>query len=88
MSDERPIPDAEWWTIVTHDDGIVLGKRTNDLAKGEWFPSGDEADSDESRSTRELESQLGWLLQYGDGLAGENFGEFWCLSGFSVDSQW
>ena len=52
MADEHPIPDAEWRTIVehvpivsvdlivTHDDGIVLGKRTNEPAKGEWFPPG------------------------------------------------
>ena len=52
MSEERPIPDSKWRTIVehapivsvdlivTHDDGIVLGKRTNEPAKGEWFPPG------------------------------------------------
>ena len=52
MSDEGWIPDEEWETIVRHvpipsvdlvvlhDDGVVLGKRTNEPAKGEWFVPG------------------------------------------------
>lgn len=46
------IPDEEWKTIVEHvpivsvdlvvecPDGIVLGRRTNEPAKGEWFVPG------------------------------------------------
>ena len=52
MNDEKPIPPAEWETIVRnvpivsvdlvvrHDGGVVLGKRTNPPAKGEWFVPG------------------------------------------------
>ena len=52
MADEHPISDSDWRTIVEHapivsidlivehDGGIVLGKRTNEPAKGEWFPPG------------------------------------------------
>lgn len=46
------IPDAEWETIVRnvpivsvdlvvrHGDGVVLGRRRNEPAKGEWFVPG------------------------------------------------
>lgn len=46
------IPDAEWETIVRnvpivsvdlvvrHDGGVVLGRRRNEPAKGEWFVPG------------------------------------------------
>lgn len=52
MSDDGRIPDAAWGAIVenvplvsvdlvvTCDDGVVLGKRTNRPAKGEWFVPG------------------------------------------------
>ena len=52
MADEHPISDSDWRTIVEHapivsvdlivehDGGIVLGKRTNEPARGEWFPPG------------------------------------------------
>ncbi|WP_235908420.1 GDP-mannose mannosyl hydrolase [Halosegnis rubeus] len=51
-SDDQPIPDAEWRTIieniplvsvdlvVRYDGGILLGKRENEPAKGEWFVPG------------------------------------------------
>jgi len=49
---EHPIPDDEWRTIVAnvplvsvdlvvkYDGGILLGKRENEPAKGEWFMPG------------------------------------------------
>lgn len=52
MSDDYPIPQPAWETIVEHvpivsvdliveyDGSIVLGKRTNQPAKDEWFPPG------------------------------------------------
>ena len=52
MPSERPIPPAEYEVIVRHvpivsvdllvrlNGGIVLGKRTNAPAKGEWFVPG------------------------------------------------
>lgn len=52
MSDERPIPPTEFRTIVAnvplvsvdlvvlHRGGVVLGKRRNEPAKGEWFVPG------------------------------------------------
>jgi len=52
MPTERPIPADDWEAIVAnvplvsvdlvveHDDGIVLGKRKNAPAKGEWFVPG------------------------------------------------
>lgn len=52
MGRETPIPDDEWETIVrnvpivsvdlvVHREGaVLLGKRTNEPAKGEWFVPG------------------------------------------------
>lgn len=52
MSEDRPIPRDDWETIVEsvplvsvdlvvrHGDGAVLGKRTNEPARGEWFVPG------------------------------------------------
>lgn len=52
MADDSPVGDAEWRTVVRHvpivsvdlvvrqGDGIVLGKRTNEPARGEWFVPG------------------------------------------------
>jgi colanic acid biosynthesis protein WcaH len=52
MPDSKPIPDEEWETIVRnvplvsvdlivkHDGGVLLGKRQNEPAKGEWFVPG------------------------------------------------
>ena len=49
---DNPIPDDEWRTIfanvplvsvdlvIEHDGGVLLGKRENDPAKGEWFVPG------------------------------------------------
>jgi len=51
-TDQQPIPDDEWRTIienvplvsvdlvVEYDGGILLGKRENEPAKGEWFVPG------------------------------------------------
>lgn len=51
-ADEKPIPDDEWRSIVAnvplvsvdlvieHDGGVLLGKRENEPAKGEWFVPG------------------------------------------------
>jgi colanic acid biosynthesis protein WcaH len=51
MSD-GPVPTGEWETVVSNvplvsvdlvvetDDGVVLGKRENEPAKGEWFVPG------------------------------------------------
>lgn len=50
--DDRWIPDDEWETIVANvpivsvdlvirrDDGVLLGRRTNDPVKGYWFVPG------------------------------------------------
>lgn len=55
------IPEDEWETIVRkvpivsvdlvvkRSDGIVLGKRTNEPAKGEWFVPGGRVQKGESR---------------------------------------
>lgn len=52
MEEDGPIPREEWTTIirnvplvsvdlvVRHGDGVVLGRRTNEPAKGEWFVPG------------------------------------------------
>lgn len=52
MADGTWIPEDEWRTVVEHvpivsvdlvvvsDDGVVLGKRSNEPAKGEWFVPG------------------------------------------------
>ena len=52
MSDEKPIPPDEWETIIRNvpivsvdlvvrqDGGVILGKRTNPPAEGEWFVPG------------------------------------------------
>ena len=49
----KPILPPEWRTIVEnvplvsvylvieHDSGVLLGKRENEPAKGEWFVSGE-----------------------------------------------
>jgi colanic acid biosynthesis protein WcaH len=55
------IPDDEWATIVQNvpivsvdllvrtDNGLVLGKRTNEPAKGEWFIPGGRVHKGETR---------------------------------------
>ena len=52
MTEDRPIPDEEWATVVDsvpiasvdlvvrHQDGVVLGERQNRPGKGEWFVPG------------------------------------------------
>lgn len=52
MDRETPIPPGEWETIVRnvpvvsvdlvvrHDGDVLLGKRTNEPARGEWFVPG------------------------------------------------
>jgi hypothetical protein len=51
-SKEKPIPPSEWRVIVEnvplvsvdlvveHDGGVLLGKRENEPAQGEWFVPG------------------------------------------------
>jgi colanic acid biosynthesis protein WcaH len=58
MSDER-LPDDEWRTVVRnvpivsvdlvvrHEGGVVLGRRENDPARGEWFVPGGRVRKDE-----------------------------------------
>ncbi|MFB6109004.1 MAG: GDP-mannose mannosyl hydrolase [Haloplanus sp.] len=58
MSDQR-VPDDEWRTVVRnvpivsvdlvvcHDGGVVLGRRENQPAKGEWFVPGGRVRKDE-----------------------------------------
>ncbi|WP_338739164.1 NUDIX domain-containing protein [Haloplanus salilacus] len=58
MSDER-CPDDEWRTVVRnvpivsvdlvvrHDGGVVLGRRENAPARGEWFVPGGRVRKDE-----------------------------------------
>jgi colanic acid biosynthesis protein WcaH len=52
MTEDARIPEDDWHTIVTnvpivsvdlvvhYEDGIVLGKRTNEPLEGEWFVPG------------------------------------------------
>jgi colanic acid biosynthesis protein WcaH len=59
---DRWIPDDEWRTIVAnvplvsvdlvidHDGGVLLGKRENDPAKGEWFVPGGTVRKNEPRT--------------------------------------
>ena len=59
---DRWIPDDDWRTIVAnvplvsvdlvieHDGGVLLGKRENDPAKGEWFVPGGTVRKNESRT--------------------------------------
>ena len=61
MTDEKPIPPEQWETIVAnmplvsvdliveHDGGVLLGKRENEPAKGEWFVPGGTVLKNESR---------------------------------------
>ena len=61
MIDEKPIPPDKWETIVAnvplvsvdlvveHDGGVLLGKRENEPAKGEWFVPGGTVLKNESR---------------------------------------
>lgn len=55
------IPDDEWRTVVANvpivsvdllirtDDGVLFGKRTNEPAKGYWFPPGGRVQKFETR---------------------------------------
>ncbi|MYL66716.1 GDP-mannose mannosyl hydrolase [Halorubrum distributum] len=71
---EKPIPDEEWRTIVAnvplvsvdlvieHNGGVLLGKRENEPAKGEWFVPGGTVFKKESRTDavhRVAEAELG-----------------------------
>ncbi|WP_348611585.1 GDP-mannose mannosyl hydrolase [Halobaculum rarum] len=61
-TEEKPIPPSEWQAIVEnvplvsvdlvveHDGGILLGKRENEPAKGEWFVPGGTVLKNESRT--------------------------------------
>ncbi|TKX86695.1 NUDIX domain-containing protein [Halorubrum sp. SS5] len=62
MADTDPIPDEEWKSIVAnvplvsvdlvieHDGGVLLGKRENEPAKGEWFVPGGTVFKNEPRT--------------------------------------
>lgn len=71
---ERPIPEDEYATIaknvpvvsvdllVHHDGGLILGKRQNEPAKGEWFVPGGSVIKGETRQQaihRVAELELG-----------------------------
>lgn len=71
---EKPIPPAEWRTIVENvplvsvdlvveqNGGVLLGKRENEPAKGEWFVPGGTVLKNESRTEaahRVAEEELG-----------------------------
>jgi len=73
MTDEW-LPEAEWEQVVrsvpivsvdlvvVHDGGIVLGRRTNEPAKGTWFVPGGRVHKDERFATavhRVAEMELG-----------------------------
>lgn len=59
---DKPIPPSEWRAIVEnvplvsvdlvieHDGGVLLGKRENEPAKGEWFVPGGTVLKNESRT--------------------------------------
>ncbi|TKX86023.1 NUDIX domain-containing protein, partial [Halorubrum sp. SS5] len=59
---DRWIPDDQWETIVAnvplvsvdlvieHDGGVLLGKRENEPANGEWFVPGGTVRKNESRT--------------------------------------
>ena len=61
MADDKPIPPEQWETIVAnvplvsvdliveYDGGVLLGKRQNEPAKGEWFVPGGTVLKNESR---------------------------------------
>ena len=61
-ADDRWIPDDDWRTIVAnvplvsvdlvieHDGGVLLGKRENEPAKGEWFVPGGTVHKNEPRT--------------------------------------
>ena len=61
-TEEKPIPPSEWQAIVEnvplvsvdlvveYDGGILLGKRENEPAKGEWFVPGGTVLKNEART--------------------------------------
>ena len=73
-TEEKPIPPSEWQAIVEnvplvsvdlvveHDGGVLLGKRENEPAKGEWFVPGGTVLKNETRTEavhRVAEEELG-----------------------------
>lgn len=73
-SEEKPISPSEWQAIVEnvplvsvdlvveHDGGVLLGKRENEPAKGEWFVPGGTVLKNETRTEavhRVAEEELG-----------------------------
>lgn len=71
---DEPIPPSDWRVIVEnapivsvdlvveHDDGVLLGKRENEPAKGEWFVPGGTVLKNETRTAavhRVAEKELG-----------------------------
>ena len=73
-TEEKPIPPSEWQAIVEnvplvsvdlvveHDGGVLLDKRENEPAKGEWFVPGGTVLKNEARTEavhRVAEEELG-----------------------------
>lgn len=101
MSDKKPIPSEEWRTIVSNvplvsvdlliefEDEILLGKRENDPAKGEWFVPGGVVRKNETRVeavNRVAEEELGQNVVIGERTG--TFEHFYDVSEFDdIDSK-
>ena len=81
VDDRKPIPPDEWQNIVEnvpivsvdlvieHNGGVLLGKRENEPAKGEWFVPGGTVLKDESRADavdRVADEELGEPVVVGE----------------------
>lgn len=90
-----PIPDGTWHDIVRHvpivsvdlivrhEDGVVLGKRTNRPGRGEWFVPGGRVHKDETLDAaihRTAETELGVDVRIEDRLG--VYEHFWDESEF------
>ncbi|OYR55810.1 GDP-mannose mannosyl hydrolase [Halorubrum halodurans] len=101
MTESSFIPQNEWESIVRnvplvsvdlvieHDGGVLLGKRENDPAKGEWFVPGGRVFKKESRTDavhRVAKNELGESVVIDDCLGTyEHFYETAAVGG--VDSK-
>ena len=83
MYNEKPIPPDKWETIVAnvplvsvdlvveHDGGVLLGKRENEPAKGEWFLPGGRVQKGETRREavhRVANEELGVTVEINESL--------------------
>ena len=79
--EEKLVPPSEWQAIVEnvplvsvdlvieHDGGVLLGKRENEPARGEWFVPGGTVLKNEARTEavhRVAEEELGESIVIGD----------------------